>query len=921
MGLLEDLTSPAVLQSAWSSVAARRGVAGIDRVSIEDLGAHLDAELAQLGEEIRSGTYRPLPVLRIRPGFLKASDRALVIPAVRDRVVQRAIADLLSPRIDPHLSPACRAFRKGSSARAAAEDMGRWIEQGHGWALRADVKSFFDSIQPPVLRRQLAPFVDEEGLRFLDRILRCRIFDHDQVSDMVTGIPQGSPLSPLLGNLYLCELDAAVEKEHPKYVRYCDDLLVLGSDEETVRRAHELIAGLLIPLGLTLNEEKTRVCRVEDGFTFLGYHFGPTGRGPATKATEALHFRLTEIADGEELDVEELDAVYRGWTSYFGHHPSCWTEYPAGILALLRHVGPGDSGGEIHRLVTARRALTVRLSVKLGLALAAAWASCGHEEQSWLELAAACGGSRSALAEAESWSRLLRVEPGRLAEIARRLVGSATEQITLLSEAVAELGRYEVASRLATTGAGFAPAESGDTGGSAAGEPPSEADVQLLEKWFQGREGMHATESVDRAGHRSFLPVERPIRADDWRAHLRGERTLALALVRAGDSAVLGVLDVDLEKRLLDEHPGEVDSLLGRALGTALRLRNELKRRGSASLLEFSGHKGYHVWVRLAEPVPCFELRRWLREVVEAIGPLPEGVRVEVFPDRDRVRPEAIGPVIKLPLGIHSRTGRRCSLLDEAGRELDTPLEAIRSLPRVAAEIVCRRLPAAASAATGAVAPESPAIGPRAERLLERCYVLAHLARKVRQTSYLSHRERWSLLCTLGHLGDEGRAALHALIALTYNYRAEVTDRQIERLPPFPISCPKLREIHPEAAALGRCRCEFDLRGRGYPTPLLHALKPSEIPVFRKPSREVAQREPAPAAPALHQEAEDRVRKIAELKRHRRGIEASLERLHAELGALFDRAEAGGDALQLSTGVLRRVQRAGKEGWDFVIEV
>lgn len=926
MSFLEELASTSTLRRAWESVAAKRGVPGIDRVTTADFGGRLGTELERLTEEIRSTKYRPLPALRIRPAFLKAADRALVVPAVRDRVVQRAVADLLSPRIDPTLSPSCRAFRKGSSARGAADDVGRWIEQGEAWVLRADVKSFFDSVQPEVLRSKLEPFVDAEGLKFLDRVLRCKVFDHDEVSERVTGISQGSPLSPLLGNLYLSELDATIEKDHPRYVRYCDDILVLGPREEEVRQAQERVAGLLEPLGLRLNEDKTRVCRSEDGFVFLGYHFGPAGRGPAVRAVEALGYRLAEIGGAPEPSLDELDSLYRGWTNYFGSHPRCWTGSPAGILALLR--AESAAGAEAVRAwAEARWQLAGEVPLRLGLALAEAWALRGHEEQSWLELAAASGGSRSQAAAEAGWSRVLRVAPEVLLDLARRLVGTPVERLATLSEALAELGRYEVASRLAASRARLAAVEP-EGGSSAAGEAISDGELRVLESWFQGREGVHAIESLDRAGHRSFVPVQRPISSDDWRAHLRGERTLALPLVRAGDTALLGVLDVDLERRLLDERPGEVKELLGRALAAALKLRAELARQGAASLLELSGQKGYHLWVRLEEPVPSHRLRRWLLEVIQSVGPLPEGVRVEEFPNLDRVRPEAVGPVVKLPLGVHSKTGNRCTLLDDLGQEIGDPVETIRALPKVPVEAIhvapSALEPKRPVEGEADRAPTSPAIGARARRILEGCHVLGDLAEKAERTSYLNHRERSSLLWVLGHLGDEGRAALHAIIAHTYNYSPEVTDRHIGRLPPFPISCPKLKEMHPEAAALHPCSCQFELRGRGYPSPLLHALKVSEVPAFRKPPAREAREAPGVAAEkeAAEQqakEAEERVRKIAELKRHRRGLEAAIDRLQAELAAIFD--GAGTETLQLSIGVLRRVERPQGEGWDFVIEV
>lgn len=941
MSFLSDLASPATLRRAWERVAAKRGVAGIDRMSVADFGADLDANLRRLAEEIASSRYRPVPVLRLRPPFLATADRALVVPAVRDRVVQRAISDLLAPAVEPTLSSACRAFRKGGSAVAAADDVSRWIEAGNPWVLRADVKSFFDSIDPDLLREKLAPFVDAEGLRFLDRVLRCRVFDHEQVTEMVDGIPQGSPLSPLLGNLYLSELDAAVHARHPHYLRYCDDLIVLEPEEAEVRGARDEVARQLAAVRLVLNDDKTRVCRAEDGFVFLGYHFGAAGRGPAAKAVEALHFRLGELARAEPFAAAEVDSLYRGWSSYFGVHPECWTDSPVGLLAVLRARGAaagGDAGG-IEPLIAARWQQAEDPAPQLALDLGRAWTAAGREEQSWLEWATACAGSRADRSTHEPWSELLGTPAEELASLARRLTGPPSERAAVLAESLTEAGRFEAASRLAAVAAAYAAAP--EPSAPAAEDLAAIADYRLLEAFFQGREGVHAVVTAGRSGQRRFTPVHQPIATDEWRAHLRGETTLALPLVRAGNTALLGVLDVDVERRALDQRLGRAEELLGRALGAALRLRGELERRGCRCLLELSGYKGYHLWIRLDEPVPCFALRRWLLDVIQAAGPLPEGIRVEEFPNRDRVRPDAITPVVKLPLGVHAKTGKRCVLLDQRGEPLADPFEAIRLLPRLSARVIrdaaaeLETDQATGGATPGAASPAA-AIGPRAQLMLDGCHVLAYLARRAEETSYLNHRERSSLLCTLGHLGEEGAAALHAIIGHTYNYRPEVTDRHLARLPSHPMSCPKLKELHPEAAALVACRCDFPLRpGRGYPTPLLFALKPGEIPAFRKPppapppGEPPAARASSPAPPAsrpattsaaeLQHQAEEKVKKLGELHRHRRGVEASIQRLHRELAELFEAAAT--DALDLPTGRLRRLPRADGEGWDFVVEI
>ncbi len=915
MSFLDELAAKGTLRRAWESVAANRGVAGIDRVSVADFGADLERNLDALRDAVRSRSYRPLPVLRIRPAFLKAADRALVVPAVGDRVVQRAIADLLRPQVEPTLSPACRAFRKGFSATAAADDVGRWVEGGTPWVMRADVERFFDSIRREVLLEKLRPFVDGDGLRFLERILRCRIFDHHLVSEMVVGIAQGSPLSPLLGNLYLADVDLALLADYPQTIRYCDDLIVLAPSEAEAQVANDRLAALLEPLGLNLNQDKTRICRAEDGFVFLGYHFGAAGRGPAVKAVEALGCRLEQLAGAAETDLKALDAVYRGWTNYFGDHPESWMGSPAGILALLRAGGAAGGGSDdlLPELAAARWRRPFDVTPALALELAREWAQAERRDQSWLEMAISCGGSKTGGSKTgtglEVWADVLGVPSEGLAALARQLKGAPKERLAGLTEGVAELGDYEAARRLAAEGPTLLAAEAKTPERSLA-DLATGADFRLLNDFFQGREGVYAEQTLHHGRHRAFLPVHRPITDEDWRDHLSGEKNLALPLVRAGNTALVGVLDVDVAKRALDDRLGVAEELLGRALATALRLRRELERRGCTSLLEVSGYKGYHVWVRLEEAVPCFRLRRFLLDVVRAVSPLPEAIRVEEFPSRDRVRPDVVGPLIKLPLGVHAKTGRRSDLLDARGRPLADPFEALRSLPRLAAAVVCEKRPARRAPAAAEPGEEKRSeIGPRARRLLEGCRVLAYLARRAEETAYLNHRERYTLLCTLGHLGDEGKAALHAIIGHTYNYRRQVTARHVKRLPGSPMSCPKVRELHPGALADGGCDCQFALRGRGYPTPVLHVLKPSEVAAFRKPAKVggkgASRRPPARDRVAeVRRRCEEKVRKIAELNRHRRGLDASVARIKRELAALFD--EAGVDVLETATGTLRR---------------
>ncbi len=954
LALLDRLDRLPTLRAAWKRVAAKRGSSGIDRVTHEEFAAQLSDQLDRLCDEIRSNTYRPMPVLRIRPRFLAASDRALVIPTLRDRVVQRAISDLLQPLVEPLLSPACRAFRPGSSAKNAAEQVGTWVADTTPWVLRADVRAFFDSIDRELLLGRLEPLVDTPSLRFLGRILRSRSFDAAEPDHVLPGIAQGSPLSPLLANLYLADLDRSLLASHPRYLRYCDDLIVLAETRSSVEAAQSQIEEELAQLHLALNQDKSRICRAEDGFVFLGFHFGPTGRGPAVKAVQALTVRLDQLGAEEPLDLPALDTLFRGWSAYYGEQPEIWAATPTAVLAFLRSAGEGLEPGLAEDLTRRRWRQPQPVPPRLALHLARGWWNRGCEEQAWLELIALSSDSKAA-PELSAWADLLTIEETTLASlIAQSKVGEGSVFEGFV-EALSEQGQFDLAQRLTVLSPLFAaqdepamaPEPSVTAGLAAPLIEPEEADLGLLHRFFQGREGVHAALSLH--GHRrAYTPVLRPITDQDWLAHLEGERVLALPLVRAGNTALLGVLDVDVERRALDERLGVPDDLMGRALATALRLKTELSRRGADSLLEASGYKGYHLWVRFAAPVPCLLLRRWLLSVARATQPWPEGIRVEEFPNRDRVRPDRTGPHVKLPLGSHPKSGKASQILNSQGRPVADPFESLHAVARVPVTVL--------QSAPGAAAPKSekngpplpkdstaitlPSIGERARKILDGCGVLGYLEKRAAATSYLTHRERTSLLCVLGHLGDEGNQALHAIIGHTYNYRSQTTDRHAKRLPSHPISCPRLRELHPEATSTTQCDCRFSRRAP-YPTPLLLALKPSEVAVFRAMAKKkTAQppRQPPPLSreaktgeapttsnrttatqPELIQRAEKALARIRELEGHRRGILASLRRGRRELAQLFD--ESGTDTLKLTTGTLRRQATEEVEGWKFQLEI
>lgn len=344
--------------------------------------------------------------------------------------------------------------------------------------------------------------------------------------------------------------------------------------------------------------------------------------------------------------------------------------------------------------------------------------------------------------------------------------------------------------------------------------------------------------------------------------------------------------------------------------------------------------------------MPAKLARTFLKLIGQRAGAPAPAIHWEIFPNCDKLRGNAFGPLIKLPLGVHKRSGRRCVFLDSQGQPLGdvgAVLEHVHRNTKEAIEALILAHGAPASTATKDNLGEAPLV----HRLLDGCAIVHGLVEKAKATHYLNHQERLTLLYTLGHLGDEGRKYLHQVIGYTINYDYDITESYIRKMKPYPISCPKVKERHAELAVNSACDCHFKLPKGGYPSPTLHAFRslpkvwppPNPQPrAGRLPSQEKAARGVS-ALPSsgkaevsrgddasrpvnqgdrdsyrsAQEELNATLKKYIELKRHLRGVEKSLQRIEAELAAIFDRA--GTDRLETELGVLIRRKEKDKTEW------
>ena len=330
------------LKAALRQVKANKGSTGVDGMTVGGIKDYLKQHWPAIREQLLNGTYEPKPVRRVEIPKPDGGVRKLGIPTVLDRFIQQAVMQVLQRRWDRTFSDHSYGFRPGRSAHQAVAQAQRYIAEGYGWCVDLDLEKFFDRVNHDKLMGQIAKRVEDKRLLKLIRaFLNAGVMENGLVSPSVEGTPQGGPLSPLLSNLVLDELDRELERRGHRFVRYADDCNIYVRSERAGQRVMESITQFITQkLKLKVNEAKSAVARPQKR-KFLGFSFtaGPeVKRAIAPKALDRFKQRIREItrrAKGVSMEttMEELAPYMRGWRSYFG-----FCETPEVLIGLTRWV-------------------------------------------------------------------------------------------------------------------------------------------------------------------------------------------------------------------------------------------------------------------------------------------------------------------------------------------------------------------------------------------------------------------------------------------------------------------------------------------------------------------------------------------------------------------------------------------------------
>jgi RNA-directed DNA polymerase len=311
-----------VMWTAFRNVKRNRGVAGIDKVSIQLFEKNLEQNLLALMRCLKEGTYQSLPLRRVHIPKGDGKTRPLGIPAVRDRVAQEVIRQLLSPLFEQIFHNDSFGFRPGRGCHMAVERVLQLHQQGYKFVLDADIKGFFDNIPHAVIMAGLAAEVaDGNILRIVERFLKAGVMEDGVRSPTLMGTPQGGVISPLLANIALNSLDWQLDDAGFRFVRYADDFVVLCESEDKVKEAHDLVQCQLTQLGLTLSPEKTKQTQFREGFAFLGFTISSWSVSMRPKSVEKFKTKIRELTlRHHNLDqdvVMKVNQVVRGTANYF----------------------------------------------------------------------------------------------------------------------------------------------------------------------------------------------------------------------------------------------------------------------------------------------------------------------------------------------------------------------------------------------------------------------------------------------------------------------------------------------------------------------------------------------------------------------------------------------------------------------------
>ena len=846
MSLFTKIIDIQKLREAWQRVKKNKPAAGADSVTYEMYDDNLKENIKELNGELLDGKYECLPV-KVVTIFRGEKSRDIALYSMRDKVLQQSMAQELADIYDRLFSDVVFAYRPERSALIALEEIESNAKNGvMKWVLKLDIRHFFDEIDQDILKNMLKKEIKEEDVIDLIMTSACArsVNDEGEILEKERGIHQGSSLAPVLSNIYLMDFDHDMEERCKFYVRYADDMLCMSAEKDELEQVLEFVKIRLKNLNLRLNEDKTELQEISSGFEFLGYCFDDKGKTITEKAEDSLLNRLEEMwFENRSLDINEKlkkgSQILDGWEQYFRGDREVNSVYEYAVVLFMVQKKQDTDLKEITRTRHGLR----NYDMELACWLAAYRIERGEEEEALFEYEDVLD-----LSDADKGKILQKKYIPELLSALEKLVSSESkeameEAMQIYSDCCMFNKAAVLMERLGKTVAADDKKRKPVISGLSDDDKVPNLDGDAISAFmgtFVGREDTYATEEVDRNGRRSTKQVPEPLTESVVRMHLAGTLTVATYVQRSNSTARFLVIDVDISKHVFLSEGDSEETLMKymqKAAEKTADIMRELNRMGLTGYVEESGSRGYHIWILFSEWIPVRYINMLTDIIEEKTADNGNEIAVEFFPNKTRVKNNKFGQALKLPLGIHVKSGRRSRFLtgnfepveDQAGFIADMASFNAAAVKKILGK---HRPPEEVrNTVENSVDKDLSGFDIRSEGIrviLENCNLMRYLCQKAKNTGYLTHFERLSLLYVFGHMGDAGHEFLHHIMGFTLNYQYHVTQKFISRCPEKPVSCIKLRDQYKRITAEYGCSCNFRKIKNCYPSPVIHAIKDSE---------------------------------------------------------------------------------------------
>jgi group II intron reverse transcriptase/maturase len=902
--LFERAISIKILNMAFEEELSRDGPSGIDRQKPKDFANRRQANLQHLHSELKDGSYRSLSVLRHSIPKKSGGFRPLGIHTVRDRIVQRALMMTLKNICERHFLDCSHGYRPRRSTETALQHLLKLTKQRLIWIYEADIEDCFGSVEPELMGAELEKLCQDAMIRHLvvNQILNCGALEWGYLRWDCFGLPQGSPLSPLLANVYLHPFDCELTEAGYHLVRYADDFLILAESEAAAEQAGNAAENALLHRQMRPSPDKTQVISLAEGIEFLGFAIDNTGVSPHRKAIQALRYRLRqELEDSQERAPIErmlkLTQIIRGWRNYypsFGNFQPFHPEVALAAAEVALSINDRESAKRFiesadplllqplaQRLKAAKHKIgqspaqstyfpstqtDLQGEQQMSIDYTQARNAMRAERRNALEQSYKVGGSRSKSLSLTPDLSPLAIEIAQL----RHNIHLSPDNMVLyhqLADAYIRSGQhvlaYGILQCIAQTPISDFVMVSWEPDG-----PPLNLNTELLERYlglFRGYEDMLSRAVIQRDGKLSYQPFARCLDLRTLGYHLTGEAIFALYPVGEGDACYTGGIEVGATRRewLRNLHDDQARSIfVNGAKRWILGVGELFYRIGIPILLEDTGGERFRLWFFLQDPIASSRIQSFLQTMLREVPPLPNGLAFTYFPQIPEPARYPWGQAVTLPLGAHPALGYRSRFLMLPDGEPISAEAGLKNISQVTPNELDTRLMHYFQR-KGVVGLDVNY--PMSQQLLDRCIVLKLIYEKLQVTRYLEYSERVSLLYSFGSLGSEGLRFLHALFSLCHDYRHQNVERFIAKRRPFPISCPRLRDKHCDLLRNMQCRCQFSrLPKGGYPSPVLHVLPADQAfkqvahtapnPTEHTPRPNASPDKPVPAIPSARSE-------------------------------------------------------------------